>query len=284
MFYELTIENSHGETMRLTHNPDYSVTEIKGMNPVNIDINTAENANADGSTFKSARMTKRNIVITLEIEGGDVERKRVALYNFFRAKRPVTVFYKTENREVFATGYTEKISVEYFDKKEEVQISIICPSSYLYGTTGIISEFATVTPLFEFPFSIDSDGEEFSRIDAEEEINVFNAGDVATGIIIEFHATGQVKNPVLYNVETSEHIRVIATMQDGDSIIIDTRQGSKSITKISGGIKTNILANRESGSSWLTLEKGDNPLIFGAEEGEVNLNCNITFDTLYMGI
>ena len=281
--FKLSIENHKGERITLSQNKNYTITSITGLNPPTANINTGINANFDGSTFKSSRLNNRNIVITLAVEG-NVEPNRIDLYKYVKVKYPCRLYFENATRDVYIDGYIESMEIGVFEQKQMVQISIICPSPYFNDATEDRINFSTIQGLFEFPFSIEAEGVEFSRIVANAESNIYNAGDVETGMIIEFSAVGSCENPVIYKTATNDFMKLNVSMSEGDLIRINTNKGHKSVLKVSGGITTNILNVLDPSSTWLTLDAGDNVMLFTADVGSTYLACSISHNSLYEGV
>lgn len=281
--YFLAIENHKGERLNLTQNPKYSVTSIEGLTPPQANINTAVNANFDGSVFRSSRLTDRNIVITLAIEG-DAEANRIELYKYIKAKKQCTLYYQNGRRDVSIVGYVESLNVGIFEQKEIAQISILCPKPYFADVVNTILDMSAVSSGFEFPFSIDSVGIEFSRVETGHESIVQNLGDVETGAVIVFHATGTASNPVIYNLDTAEFFKVNIDMSAGDLLVISTIKGEKTVTAILSGIEWNYINSMVQGSSWIQFESGANTMLYNADSHPENLECMISFNNLYEGV
>ena len=281
--FTLAIENAKGNRLRLTQNPNYNITSVDGLDPAKANINTAVNANFDGSTFKSSRVENRNIVITLAIEGA-VEVNRIELYKFIRTKEQVTIYVTNNTRDTYIKGYVESMTIGIFNKKQMVQISVICPNPYFTNFDEEQKTFSSVRPLFEFPFDIEEEGIPFSEIVIEEDVNVPNHGDIATGMIIEFNALGAVTNPAIYDTGKGIFMKVNVEMAAGDMIQINTKKGQKGVIKVSDGTLTNILNKLDAGSTWLTLDAGDNTMMISATAGIANLHCTVYHDNLYEGM
>lgn len=281
--YTLTIENHKGEQLQLTQNPDYTIMSVEGLSPPTANINTAVNANFDGSTFRSSRLNERNIVIMLAIEG-NVEANRINLYQYIKAKKKCTVYYQNSSRDVSIDGYVESFEIGIFEEKETAQISIICPRPYFLQVAQTILDMSMITSGFEFPFSIPQEGIEFSTLRPSGESVVQNLGDVETGAVITFHATGAASNPVIYNVMTGESFKVNIDMSAGDLVVIDTIAGEKSVTSIIDGVTSNIINNVERGSTWLQFESGANTMLYNADAYPANLQCYIAFNNKFEGV
>lgn len=281
--YTLAIENHKGERLQLSQNPNYTITSVEGLSPPTANINTAINANFDGSTFQSSRLNERNIVIMLAIEG-NVEANRISLYQYIKAKKKCTIYYQNGSRDVSIDGYVESFEIGIFEEKEMVQISIICPRPYFLQVAQTILDMSVVNSGFEFPFSIPQEGIEFSTLRPSQENVVQNLGDVETGAVITFHATGVASNPVIYNVITGESFRVNIDMEAGDLLVIDTIAGEKSVTLIVNGVVSNIINNVERGSTWLQFESGANTMLYDATNFPENLQCYIAFNNKFEGV
>jgi hypothetical protein len=281
--FTLAIENAKGNRLRLTQNPNYTLVSVDGLAPVKANINTAVNANFDGSTFKSSRLQNRNIVIMLAVEGA-VETNRIELYKFIKVKQEITVYVTNGTRDVFIKGYVENMQVGIFAEKQMVQISVICPNPYFSNANENHEDFSNIQGLFEFPFDIDENGISFGEIVTDVEVNIQNLGDVPTGMIIEFRAIGAVVDPAIYNTGTGQFMKLITTMSDGDVIQINTNKGEKGVLKISDGTVSNILNVLDPSSTWLELEPVDNIMMFTASVGAINLQCSVYHDFKYEGV
>lgn len=281
--FTLAIENAKGNRLRLTQNPNYSLISVDGLNPAKANINTAVNANFDGSTFKSARLENRNIVIMLAINGA-IETNRIELYKFIKVKEGITVYVTNGTRDVFIKGYVEDMQIGIFDRQQVVQVSIICPNPYFTNVAEYHEDFSNVVGRFEFPFSIEEAGVVFGEIVVDAEVNVQNLGDVVCGMIIEFKAIGNVTDPAIYNTGTGKFMKLNVEMADGDVIQINTNKGEKAVLEISGGTVSNILNKLDPTSTWLELEPVDNIMMYTATAGAVNLQCTIYHDFRYEGV
>lgn len=284
--FTLIAENQYQEQLELTHNPAYTITDIDGIDPPDALINTTHNAGADGSEYNSAYVNNRQITITLVVNA-PAEVNRINLYKYFKSKFPVRLYYTNASREVFIDGYVQNISVGYFDKKQTIQIVIFCPKPYFNGVSDSVQEFASVIALFEFPFSNESITENkitFSELLIGLEKSIINNGDVTTGVIITIQATGQVVNPKIYNVETRESLILNVTLKDGDLITINTRQSEKAITLLRDGVTSNLIGSLEQGSTWFTLQPGDNVFTTAADTLVENMLVTFTITDQYEGV
>lgn len=269
--YTLIAQNKYGEQLELTHNEAYVIESIEGLDPPDAVINTTRNANADGSVFNSSYVDNRQIIITLAING-PAEANRINLYRFFKAKYPVRLYYKNATRDVYIDGYVKSIPIEFFNKKQIAQITVLCPSPFFNGTNDEIIDFSNTESLFEFPFTIE-EPIEFGEILVQNELNIINNGDVETGFIIYIRARGSFTNPIIYSVDTNEYIKLNISLNTGDEIYINTKKKQKTIQLTSNGETSNIIGNLASGSTWFVLTPGDN--IFGVTADTTPENMDV---------
>lgn len=283
---QITVENNRGEKLQLTNNPNYIVTRVGGLNPPNANIITEVTATFDGSTFKSSRVTDRNIVIEIVLadNSDSIEDVRLDLYRYFKVKKNVTLYLTTHQRDVYTTGYVEAFECNHFENRQKAQISLKCPCPYFINISSSVDRFSVITDLFKFPFSISSTGISFSEIVINSRKSIVNNGDVDCGLRIELHATGTVLNPKIYNDITGEFFILNIEMQAGDDIVISTNKGEKGVTHTHNGITTNIINKRQVGSCWFQIEPGENMFICSADKYPENLSCTFIHSDLYGGV
>lgn len=283
--YVLEVENEVGERLRLTQNESrYQVLKVDGLMPPKADIVTTSIASMDGERYKSSRLEMRNIVIQLKI-CGQVEKNRIALYHFFDSGRPLKIYYRNGTRNVYCHGYCEEPDGNLFEMSQKVQVSIVCPDPYWRDVATNEYDMSFNSGAFEFPFSIGSEGMEFSVYTANREVSVLNIGDAPTGMLIKLVAReGAVGRPVIYNVNTNERLRINTSLDNSDELIIDTNKGSRSIIKVSNGHELDAFTSLDFGSSWLQLGKGLNVFTYSAGSGEEFLEVKITFTVKYKGV
>lgn len=280
--YTLIVQNKYGDQLELTHNPAYSVYNIEGLDPPDAQINTTHNAGYDGSVFNSAYEKDRTIVITMTIES-PAEVNRIALYKYLKTKFPVRVFYKNGTRDVYIDGFVQAMQIGFFQRKQVAQITIFCPKPNFSGATSVVQEFYTVNSLFEFPFDI-SEPIPFSEIVTGLEKSIINAGDLETGVTITIDAVGTVVNPKIYNVDDNTFMILNYTLQSGDTVTIDTRQGEKSITLRRGGTDINLIGALQRNSTWFQLQPGDNVFTTAADDGGESMMTTFTVVDQYQGV
>lgn len=304
MIKSVTITNHLDESIKLDlFNPEESgfiIKNIDGLGPVKANINFKELATNDGSIDNSARLSSRNIVMSLQfIESPTIEETRLKSYKYFPIKRNIKILIETDNRICETIGRVETNVPTIFSNAEGCQISILCPNPYFYsaGENGANQTiFYGTDPLFEFPFSNESLTEdliEFGSIENRTEGTIYYDGDAEIGITIQIHAVGEAAGLVIYNTRTRELMRINddklksligSGIQAGDEITITTSRGEKGIYILRNGVTTNILNSLEKPIKWFQLSKGDNTFAYTASAGLTNLQFRIENKVIYEGV
>ena len=306
MIKSITTTNYLGESIKLDlTRPEQSgfiVKKVDGLGPVKANINVVEISTNDGGIFNSARRGIRNPVLYLQFldnEKESIEDIRHKSYRYWPETKQVELTMETDNRISKTVGYVEHNDPAIFDKAEGCIISIICPYPHLYsaGENGKRTTiFYGVEPMFEFPFSNESLGEnllEMGEIQNQTEKVIVYDGDSEIGVTITIHAIGEASNITIYNTGTREIMSIntdkIAAYTGsgiiaGDDIVISTVKGAKSITLIRAGKSTNILNCLDKNPNWFSLTKGDNIFAYTAESGESNLQFKIENEIIYEGV
>lgn len=304
MIKSVTITNHLDESIKLDlFNPEESgfiIKSIEGLGPVKANINFKELATNDGSIDNSARLSSRNIVMSLQfMESPTIEETRLKSYKYFPIKRNIKFLIETDSRICGTIGRVETNVPTIFSNAEGCQISILCPNPYFYsagenGTNQTI--FYGTEPLFEFPFSNESLTEdliEFGSIENRTEGTIYYDGDAEIGITIQIHAVGEAEGLVIYNTKTREIMRINddklkslmgSGIQAGDEITITTSRGEKGIYMLRSGVVTNILNSLEKPIKWFQLSKGDNTFAYTASAGLTNLQFRIENKVIYEGV
>ena len=283
--FTLKIENANGEIFELTHDSrNYAVTGVEGLTYPPTAVNTSTGGGLDGTFHNSSRVDQRNIVITI-ILNGDIEANRQRLYKIFNLKKPCKIYFQNENRSVFITGYVETLEGDLFVKREQMQISIICPRPFWEDLNTIYTELSNTLKLFEFPFSIAFNNPiPFSdHIDYPLAV-IDNIGDIEAGVIMNVSITDTVTGLKLYNLTTQKYIGFDYTFGDGDELTIDTISGEMSAMLNRNGDMINLLNYMADGSTWLKLLPGENEFSYAATAGADSVSCTFALSALYGGV
>lgn len=145
MFFTLILENQTGDQINMTATANqYMTSKIEGLSPPAGTISTSGYAGMDGSYLNNAFIEKRNVVISFEMRGINIESRRYQLYKVVKPSRYIKIYYKTAGIDVFAEGYVESCEVQNFEILTTGQISILCPDIYWYSTISQMAYYSHV--------------------------------------------------------------------------------------------------------------------------------------------
>lgn len=280
--FKLIVENAKGEQLTLSNNKNYIISDIDGLTPAAANINSSVIGLGDGELFESSRVEKRSLSLSI-MPRGDVEKNRIKLYKFFKPKHYVKIYYANSSRDVFIEGYVESFEGNFFTDKEVMEIGILCLQPYFKSAEEIVTDLSNILGGFSFPFAINAAGIPFSEIIRVEYENIYNGGDVESGVIIELQAEGDVVNPIIYD-SISSSLGFKITLAAGDVIRVNTYKGSKSAVLIQNGLETNILNKLMPNPTWFRLDPGDNLLSYSCDSGADALQVRFYHYDLYEGV
>lgn len=281
--YRLWVENENREILEVTNSNSFVVTNIDGLLTPEITLSNVEVAGKDGSTFNSSKATNRTISITL-LPQFPIEENRQKLYAFFKANKAVKVYFKNKNRDVKIAGRLQRFEGSLFTQTQTITIDIVCNNPYFEDRNNSAEIMSQIIDNFEFPFAIAEEGKEFSFVDRALLRNIYNSGDVETGLIITLKAEGNVVKPTIYNSDTRESFALNITMQKDDTIIINTNRGNKKVELIRDNKSTNIINSIVKGNKWFNLNTGDNLFTYDCESGAEYLYISFSYSNLYEGV
>lgn len=280
---EIKVKNQKNEILEIRPLNGYLLYDAEGLAEIKSDINSNSIVNGDGTIITNVRAQERNIVLYIKLLG-DIEDSRLRLRKYFPIKSTVTLYLKTNYRDVYITGTVESNSCTPFTENEVAQISLICPDPWFYDVDDSNTFFSGTVPNFEFPFAIAATGKEFSYLVYDVIKTIYYDGEADTGFILELFAIGAVSNPVIYNTQTRGSFAINTDMIKGDLITIDTRPGNKGITLTRNGVVTNIINLVQRPTEWFKLSPGDNIYTYDCESGLTSLQLTLKHNNAYEGI
>lgn len=291
MFFTLILENQSGEQLNLSTTANqYMTSKIDGLNPPAGTISTSTYAGMDGSYLNNSFIEKRNVVISFQMRGIDIVKRRHLLYRVVKPSRYIKVYYKTTGIDVYTEGYVETCEISNFDVLTSGQISIICPDPYWYSTSSVYAYYSQVTGAFHFPFPESDAPFTLGVYSTTDNIIIQNDGD-ETGFTIRIEASSDetvpemaAYTPTIYNADTGEYLQIKGDILKGDVITITTKTGNKTVTLTRNGVNSNIINRLVSGSVWLSLREGKNTFHVQAVRGVKNLKVTMMHRNAYLGV
>ena len=237
------------------------VRDIEGLGPVKAAVNTTPYGSMDGEAYTGSLVNSRNIILTIGLNPDwadwSMESLRRMVYTYFMPKLQTKLVFESNDEfpPVEISGYVESVEPNIFSKDVEVQVSVICPDPY----------FIAVDPIVVSGIS-----------NAEHLIN-YN-GSIETGIYVKVNER-DLPAPTLIGIqidETSEsYFRVAASVSATKYFEMNSLPGNKYVqnVELGTGIITNLLSKMAEGSSWPTLQLGEQTFSitsnFGVQDWEL---------------
>lgn len=277
---ELTYISPNNTSINLTNNKLFLLTDADGLTAADVAISSTDLATHDGAIVNSARTQPRGIVLYLTIrQGANVEAVKREILAVIKPKQQGRLLWVQDGRSVEIEGIVESVSMPRFTNASVLQITMFCPRPF-WNDTEYNQQFIEIVDAlhrFAVAFPKDVGGIPFGVYNLDMTKEFENEGDVEIGAIITIIATGIVTNPLLERSDGT-YFGVNETMQAGDSIVINTTKGRKSVTK--NGV--NIINKVKAGSTWLQLDTGVNVFTISEAGGTGNMYFSFEYKQQYV--
>jgi hypothetical protein len=289
----LTYTNERGESIVFSPASLYHVNmkDVTGLSDVNNAIYSTNSMGQDGDTYLGNRIESREIEIVGVIRERDKETIQTLRRRMNRILNPQYEATLTYELGSFKRVIGCKIdNAPIFKRKaifEEFTVQLICLNPFWREQAETREDVATWIGGFEFPVPDGLElfeGWEIGYRQPSLIVNVYNSGDVKSGIRIEFWALGACTNPQLLNVNTQEFIKMNLALEAGDVVTVSTGYGEKAVTLKSSGIETDAFRYLDADSSYLQLSAGDNLFRYSADMNTENLEVSIYHNNFYLGV
>lgn len=299
MVENIKLENTvTGEVLELssTETP-YYILDSCLWGPVDSQRYEYKYINQIGVQVTNTTLETREVTITGWIIASDnysmTQRKRY-LNKFVSPLSPIKLTYK-DKYIIFVPDTTINYGVDRANNNEVIvhfEIAGVAPDPLFRNINEATQLSANYTKMFKFPLIFATDNEYGGvifgiRNDNLLLFNVYVDGDISTGMKVKFRSlVGEVKNPVITNVNNQSYIKINKTLSKDEEVIIDTNVGYKSIVgKLASEANySNYFQYRDIDSAWLQLEPGDNILIYGADTNVKNLEVLISYSNAWLEV
>ena len=290
---KLTYTNERGESIVFSPASSYHVNfkDVTGLSDVRNALYSTNSMGQDGDTYLGYRIESRDIDIVGHIKERDRQAAQSLRRKLNRILNPQYEATLTYEFGSFKRVIGCKIDdAPLFKRKpifEQFTIQLSCLNPFWREEAETREDIATWIGGFEFP---EPDGLQLFegwQIGYRQPsliVNVYNRGDVKSGIRIEFRALGALSNPQLLNVNTQEFIKLNIDLLAGDVLTISTGYGEKAVKLKRGGIETDAFRYLDVDSSYLQLSVGDNLFRYSAATNTENLEVSIYHNNLYLGV
>lgn len=292
MDYEKLIYiNSRNESLEFSITSDFHCNvskDVTGLAGIDNTVYKTNSMGQHGDTYINQRFEPRDITIEGNINSRDKDkvlslRRQAEKILNAELDAKLVYIYKDFVRVIDCKvdgGPTFKRAAVFM----QYSIPLLCCSPFWREETEARNEIAAWVPSWEFDFEIPEEGMEMGYREPSVIVNVYNEGDVKSGMRIVFSAIGTVVNPMLLNINTQEYVKILATLQAGDVITINTEYGQKGATLTRDGKETDYFRYIDVESTFMQLAIGNNVFRYDAESGVDALEATIYHNNKYLGV
>lgn len=283
-------ENVLNMELREPEKSGFLVRDIQGLGSGTSDIRNTDYASLPGSIYDSSRKPVRNIIFQLRLLWHDtVEKARHESERYFPLGKKVKLEFFCDDRETWIEGYVESNEPTIFTttKQEGIdcQISILCTDpafkSFVENSVGQTKldggfYFIFPRPTNDFP-EIPGDCYDDSYEDPDK-YRLAMSTILRSSYAVTFNYDGTAQTGCVFHLYFNEMARRVELIcnrsgksiliapdddhrfQSGDTLIIDTRDGSKSVYVVRDGEYINYLGQLVQTSDFdgMKLTKGSN--------------------------
>lgn len=282
--FKLRYTNARGDSIELFERP-FRLVSVEGLGEVESDMQMQKAPFQDGSTLIDSVLDVRHPVIDLKITGAnheEVAANRRKLASIFNPKLGIgKLEYIGKDRKVIgAAAETVPFLPDGNTNRgrtfQKAQINLVCPNPYWRSPT--VTEEPAFEPRFHFPIA----GPFIMGLQRDRRI-IDNDGDAPASLQIEFF--GPAENPKIINNSTDEYIKVNQMLEEGERMLIDTTNGSKSVFFVDeDGNERNVFNWIDLGSTFFDLQVGENDIEYTADSDVQGAIVNITYNKKYLGV
>ncbi|MFN0222108.1 phage tail family protein [Paenibacillus sp. KR2-11] len=281
----LIYTNGRGESVALAHAP-YFLTKLDGTGAVEAEIQMQVAPYQDGATFLDAKLSPRYLSIegALHWPGATpaaINERRQWLVRVLNPKLGLGLLryeYEGGVKEIRAIAESSPV---FPDREgapvQRFMIHLVCPDPAWLDPEFRTWKLASIVGGFSFPIRLPLS---FGRVGQSARIE--NPGDLDAPVLIVFR--GPLKTPVLENKTTSKRIKLDQVVPEGDYLEINTAFGQKSVTRVSGGSRTNAFHWVAPDSEFWSLVPGDNEISYSATEESEAGAVTLEFRPQYLGV
>lgn len=288
---ELTVTNKKGDSISFINH--LRLVNVDGLSGLEASNNYSEST-LDGSILNSTMINNRNIEVRFKLlkqlghDDQSIESYKAELYKVFNPKNnPVKFNIKTKaDKEYYLYANADHLPVFSNESPAYIDglIQFSCNDPFIYDNIENKVDIAFWVGAFEFPLEIQNTGIEMGYRAPSLFVNVLNEGQIDTGMTIRFKALGSVNNPKLINVNTQDFIKINTSLVGGDVIEISTYKGNKYVKLLKDGEVFDSFNYLDISSNFLQLEIGDNIFRYDADLNVDNLEVDIRFRNILLGV
>jgi len=293
MTESLTYANERGQRIVFSNDSLYHCNiskDVTGLSDVRAAVFSVQNIGQDGGNYLGSRIESRDIAIIGHIKERDKIKLLELKRNMNSALNPhLGATLKYQLGEFTRIINCNPISAPKYRREnilDEFSIQLNCLNPFWRDVNSSVAFIAERVDMWMFPWEIPEPGFEFAKLMSSAKTEIINAGDVPTGMVIEFIAVGSAVNPYITNLATHEFIKFNIELQAGDILTASTIYGEKRVALKRDGNTINAFGYIDVDSTYLQLSPGKNTFMLNADSGSVldTLRLKILHNNYFLGV
>lgn len=286
MSKKIILENSIGNRIIFSYENDtpFFIKSITGIHEMIGNVSTTKNAWSVGEKYNGTSISKRNIVINIEMFDNFVNN-RLLLYKMLPLKEIGKLYYYEDDISRKIEYYVESVSISDSGIPRTAQISLICNNPYFTDIEENVVNIFNWEPKLEFPISINNEEKmEFARKNSNILAIIENDTNIEIGMHIKFTFKDEVVNPGLLNINSQETLMLNGLFSSNDIVEITTFINNKNIVLLQDDQKKNINNLLKFGTKYLQVHPGTNTFKSISDSGTSNFITEISYVKNYEAI
>lgn len=257
-------------------------------------LSTTDGLGEIGVLINASKVDKRDVAISgyiLADNEADMYTRKQYFFNMINPLETFDLIDKTSTKRMTlqATATPKFSTNSYLNSKFLCMFSLDCMAANpcWKDYTDRQNNVALWLGVFHFPLVIpQTEGIITGLREPKLIADIINSGNLPTGMIIQFVATGTVTNPYLLDINSRECLKISKTMSAGEVITINTNYGHKDVIgHIGEADESNYFQYLDlDNCNFLQLAVGTNQFKYDADSNSENLEIKIVYNQNYLGV
>lgn len=217
MTYELKYISDNGVTVNFGFVGGIVVEDLDDVSSQSIQLTTSAGVDNVGVKLEEQTVQPKNIAIQGTIKGR-AAANRTLLLRAFVPRVGGTLVY--DNKYAMRVVPTKTPVIEKYEDNPQFNLALFAAYPYWRSVSETSAQLLEITKEFRFPWNI-STPYRFGSFSEKLYVNVSNLGNVPARWKLQLLANADVTNPMIQDMKTTRFVRLLKTMQAGESILVD---------------------------------------------------------------
>lgn len=263
-------KNSLGNSITIDYTSNYLIDSYDGLTASEIIPITTSGYRQNGATYITSnlgiRIINLNFSVIAESALGMYEARRnvASIFNPLLGEGTLTYTNDFISKSIKVIVSAAPTPMERYSTIQYYTVELTANNPLWFDNAESALKLGGFTGGLSFPYQFESSGVTYAQ--KGDIANITIIGDVPSPIRAEFKNASI--NPTLELVNTGEFIKVETSIDEGESLIINTEYGKKTVNKVNTDNSLESAFHLISlNSKFFSLQKGVNKLSFNGDAG-----------------